>query len=94
MSCCVVCQEYQHIFVPSGHSLIMESAKNRRGATSGEYGEWSIILMDFLVRNLQANYVQGHCHGGESTCQVRFQTFSTKHIPVTLSALLSDTVDS
>jgi hypothetical protein len=32
--------------------------------------------------------VQGHCHGGESTCQVRVQVFSSKQIPYSILLLL------
>jgi hypothetical protein len=30
-SCCIGYQECQQIFVPSGHFLILEKAKNRKG---------------------------------------------------------------
>jgi hypothetical protein len=30
-SCCVECQECQQIFIPSGHFVILERAKNHRG---------------------------------------------------------------
>jgi hypothetical protein len=38
--------------------------------------------------------VQGHCHGEESTCQVKVLVFSSEQIPVTLSELPNNTVDS
>jgi hypothetical protein len=37
---------------------------------------------------------QGHCQGGESTCQARVWVFTSKQILVTLSALPDNTVDS
>jgi hypothetical protein len=52
--------------------------------------------MDFLAgtREILTHQAQGHCQGGESTCQPRVRVFSSEQIPVTLSALPNNTVDS
>jgi hypothetical protein len=47
---CVRCQKGWQVFVHSGHFLILERAKNRR-MLSGEYGGWSIFVMEFVARN-------------------------------------------
>jgi hypothetical protein len=39
-------------------------------------------------------HAQEHCHGEESTCQVRVQVFSSHQIPVALSTFPNNTVDS
>jgi hypothetical protein len=50
----------------------------------------------FLSRELtnSTHHMQGRCPIGESTCQARDWVFSSKQIPVTLSALPHKTVDS
>ena len=56
---CVGCQKGKQIFVPSGHFLILERAKNRRGLSG-----WSIFVMEFLARNLQT--LNASCAGALS----------------------------
>jgi hypothetical protein len=43
--------------------------------------------MNFLARNSRTHLAQGHCHGGEFTCQARVRVFSSEQIPITLSVL-------
>jgi len=45
------------------------------------------------LANSLTHHSQGHCHGGESTYQVRVRVFSSEHIPVTMSALPNNTAD-
>jgi hypothetical protein len=46
-----------------------------------------------LSQKLLTHRVWWHCRGGESTYQARVQVFSSEQIPVSLSALPSNTVD-
>jgi hypothetical protein len=46
------------------------------------------------TRKLLMHHVQGNCHGEGFTCQARVLVFSSEQIPVTLSALSNNTVDS
>jgi hypothetical protein len=95
-SCCVRCQEHQLIFVPSGHFLILERAKSYKGYVT--WIRWVVRFYNgsFLSgsHKLLTHHVQGHCHGGESTRQVRVRFFSSEQIPVTLSKLPNNTVGS
>jgi len=46
---CVGCQKVQKIFVPSGHFFNFGKSQKLQGAKSGEYGGWSIFVMEFLA---------------------------------------------
>jgi hypothetical protein len=48
--------------------------------------------MDFLARN--SHHAQGHCHGGECTCQARVRVFSYEQILLLLRTETSDGLGS
>jgi hypothetical protein len=51
-------------------------SQKSKGAKSGEWGGWPVFAMDFIAKNSRA----------------RFRVFSSEQIPVTLSALPSNTL--
>jgi len=90
---CIGYQKGQQIFVPSGYFLILERAKNRRGLSQVNKVDSQFFVMEFLARKLLTYHAHVHCHGRESTYQPRVRVFSSKQIPVTLSALANNTAD-
>jgi hypothetical protein len=89
-------QECQQIFVPSWHFLILERTKNLRGLSQVNKvdGLFLLWISQPGTRELLTHRVQGHCHGRESTCQAKVRVFSSEQIPITLSALPNNTLDS
>jgi hypothetical protein len=65
-------QEYQQIFVPSEHFLILERAPKIAG---GKSGECSIFVMDFLGRNLRT--LNSSCAGAVSWWRIHLSVQSS-----------------
>jgi hypothetical protein len=96
LSRCVAYKERQHISVPSGHFIISERSKNRRGLRSGEWGGRSIFVIGFLARNYRT--LNASCSGALSYSRIHLSSQSSGLFLRTdsryLSALQYNTVDS
>jgi hypothetical protein len=77
----VGCQKGQQIFVHSGHFLILEKAKNRRGLSQVIKLGWSIFVMEFLDQmKCEADVVSCHVSRFEAPFFHKISSFLNLHL--------------